>query len=71
MERDEQERPLTPREREVLALVADGLGNKAIGRRLGVRPDTVRGTKRRIHRVLDAHTAPQAVAVAIRRGLIP
>jgi DNA-binding NarL/FixJ family response regulator len=40
---------LSPREREVAALVAEGLSNKAIARRLGVTIGTV---KDHVHRVL-------------------
>jgi DNA-binding CsgD family transcriptional regulator len=36
------ERPLTQREREVVALVADGLTNKVIARRLGISEGTVK-----------------------------
>jgi RNA polymerase sigma factor (sigma-70 family) len=32
---------LTPRERQVLSLAAEGLSNKAIGRQLGISPKTV------------------------------
>ena len=36
------EQPLTPRERDVIALIAEGLSNKEIGYRLGISPDTTK-----------------------------
>ena len=41
-------RPPTPREREILALLADGLSNELIARRLGVAVKTVEGSLRRM-----------------------
>ena len=61
---------LTAREREVLRLLADGLVNEEIGRRLFISPETVRTHVRKAIRKLDADTRTQAVAEAIRRSLI-
>ena len=61
---------LTPRERDVIALLAEGLSNKAIGQRLGISPDTAKfHVSRRIDK-LDATGRTDAVAHAARRGII-
>ena len=56
--------PLTPREIEVLALIADGLTNQEIGRDLSISLGTVKRHTANINGKLDAHTRTQAVAVA-------
>src|SRR4051794_16144601 len=61
---------LTQREREVLRLLADGLRNEEIGRRLFISPETVRTHVRKAMDKLDADTRTQAVAEAIRQHLI-
>jgi DNA-binding NarL/FixJ family response regulator len=61
---------LTRRERDVLRLLADGLSNEEIGRRLFLAPETVRTHVRKAMRKLDANTRTQAVAEALRRSLI-
>lgn len=65
-----EEPHLTPREREVLPLLAEGLTNRAIGTRLGISELTVKGNVRDLLRKLDAADRTQAVAVAFRRRLI-
>jgi DNA-binding NarL/FixJ family response regulator len=62
---------LTPREREVLALVADGLSNKAIAGRLGVSDETVKFHLASIFGKLGASNRTDAVSQALRRGLVP
>jgi DNA-binding NarL/FixJ family response regulator len=62
---------LTPRENEVLGLMAEGLSNEAIGERLHVSLNTVRNHVQRILTKLGAHSKLQAVAEASRRGLLP
>jgi DNA-binding CsgD family transcriptional regulator len=59
--------PLSPREREVAGLLAGGLSNKQIARRLGIRLATV---KDHVHRVLRKTRLPSraAVAAAYRGG---
>jgi DNA-binding CsgD family transcriptional regulator len=59
---------LTPREREVLALVAGGTSNKGIARLLEVSPNTVKFHIAAILDKLDAATRAEAVAEALRRG---
>jgi len=62
--------PLTPRETEVLALLAEGLGNRAIGSRLGISEHTAKFHVNAILGKLDAQTRAEAVAVAARLGLL-
>ena len=62
--------PLTPRERDVIALVAEGLSNKEIGFRLGISPDTAKFHVGRLIDKLDATGRTDAVAHAARRGII-
>jgi DNA-binding NarL/FixJ family response regulator len=61
---------LTPREREVLQLMADGLPNKAIARRLGISEHTVKFHIGSILAKLGAASRTEAVAVAARQGLL-
>jgi DNA-binding NarL/FixJ family response regulator len=61
---------LTQREREVLRLLADGLANEEIGKRLFISAETVRTHVRKAMNKLDADTRTQAVAKAIRQSLI-
>jgi DNA-binding NarL/FixJ family response regulator len=61
---------LTQRERDVLRLLADGLANEEIGKRLFISAETVRTHIRKAMDKLDADTRTQAVAKAIRQSLI-
>jgi DNA-binding NarL/FixJ family response regulator len=61
---------LTQRERDVLRLLADGLSNEEIGKRLFISPETVRTHVRKAMDKLDADTRTQAVATALRQSLI-
>lgn len=61
---------LTKREREVLRLLADGLKNEEIGKRLFLSPETVRTHVQKAMRKLEADTRTQAVALALRQSLI-
>jgi pimeloyl-ACP methyl ester carboxylesterase/DNA-binding CsgD family transcriptional regulator len=61
--------PLTPRERDVLHLVAQGLDNRSIGAQLGVSEKTVRNTVSHIFEKLSLRSRAQAVVVARRAGL--
>ncbi|HET9847526.1 MAG TPA: response regulator transcription factor [Candidatus Dormibacteraeota bacterium] len=61
---------LTPREREVLGLMADGLDNRAIAAELGIGFTTVRGHVQNILEKLDAHSKLEALACAARYGLL-
>lgn len=75
MARDEHERrrlrdALTQREREVLALMAEGLDNRAIAADLGIGFTTVRGHVQNILEKLDAHSKLEALACAARYALL-
>lgn len=61
---------LTRRERDVLRLLADGLSNEEVAKRLFISPETVRTHVRKAMRKLDADTRTQAVATALRQQLI-
>ena len=61
---------LTPREREILTLLGEGLVNKEIAGRLGVSEHTVKTHLAAIYDKLDAANRAEAVATGLRRGLI-
>jgi DNA-binding NarL/FixJ family response regulator len=61
---------LTQREREVLRLLADGLTNEEMGKRLFISAETVRTHIRKAMAKLDADTRTQAVAKALRQHVI-
>ena len=61
---------LTHRERDVLRLLADGLSNEEIGKKLFISAETVRTHVRKAMDKLDAYTRTQAVARALRDHLI-
>ena len=61
---------VTPREREVLGLLAEGLSNRAIAARLNVAERTVRFHVGEILERLGAESRTQAVAFAKQRGLL-
>lgn len=62
--------PLTPRERTVLHLLAEGHTNDQAGGELSISPDTVQTHVRNAMKKLGADTRTQAVATALRRDLI-
>jgi len=61
---------LSPREREVLALVASGLPNKAIARTLGISDHTVKFHVSSVLTKLDAASRTEAVTIATRQGIL-
>ena len=61
---------LTPREVEVLSLVARGFGNKEIGDVLGTAPGTIKAQVQSILGKLGARDRTHAVTIALRRGII-
>ncbi len=67
---DEMVEPLTPREQEVLALIAEGLPNKAIALRLGISDHTVKFHINAILSKLNAQSRTEAVVQAARLGLL-
>lgn len=62
---------LTPREREVLQLAAEGLSNSEIGKRLFVSPRTAETHRANVLRKLGLHGQTELVIYAVRRGLLP
>lgn len=62
--------PLTLREREVLGLLAAGLGNKEVGRRLRITVQTVKNHVHRILEKLQVHRRREAVRLAYDLGLL-
>jgi NarL family two-component system response regulator LiaR len=61
---------LTPREREILLLIAEGADNKTIADRLVVSPHTVRTHVQNVLAKLGAHSKLEALTIAARRGLV-
>lgn len=61
---------LTPREREVLQLLAEGNTNKQVASRLGITPKTAETHRARIMAKLDVHTVSGLVRYAIRHRMI-
>jgi DNA-binding NarL/FixJ family response regulator len=70
VDRSELPEPLTRREIEVLALLVEGLSNKAIGSHLGISDQTVKFHVTAICGKLGAANRTDAVRRAIRRGLV-
>ncbi|MCA9885515.1 MAG: LuxR family transcriptional regulator, partial [Anaerolineae bacterium] len=62
--------PLSERELEVLRLVAEGLSNREVSKRLFVALDTVKGHNRNIYQKLQVKRRTEAVARARELGLI-
>jgi two-component system response regulator DegU len=62
--------PLSKREREILQMVANGSTTKEVARDLGISPHTVKTHLERIFEKLGANDRAQAVAIAIRTGLV-
>ncbi len=61
---------LTSREIEVLRLIASGNANKAIGARLSISEETVKGHVKSILSKLDANDRTHAVTIGLKRGII-
>ncbi len=61
---------LTRREEEVLALLAQGLSNKAIASRLGLSPDTVKDHLENVYRKLEVRDRVSALRRATELGLV-
>lgn len=71
MNRPERPRPLTAREREVLALIAQGYTNRGIAVALGISLHTVKHHVTNILAALDVGSRLQATLVGLRTGIIP
>ncbi len=61
---------LSPRERQVLELVGQGLTNREIGEQLGLSPKTIARHRERIMKKLNMHSRTELVKFAIKTGLI-
>jgi DNA-binding NarL/FixJ family response regulator len=68
--RDSSVPELTERERQVLRLLADGFSYDEVGQQLFISPETVRTHVAKSQRKLGVRTRTQAVAAALRAGLI-
>jgi DNA-binding NarL/FixJ family response regulator len=62
--------PLSKREREILQKVADGSNTRQVASDLGISPHTVKTHLERIFEKLGANDRAQAVAIAIRLGIV-
>jgi len=67
---DDQYESLTPREREVLVLVAKGYTNREVAELLGISHRTVDYHRTNVMRKLDVHNRTELTRYAIRRGLM-
>ena len=61
---------LTPREREILGLIGEGLSNKAMARRLGISVHTVKFHMEALFAKLEVTSRAEAVAKGLRGGVI-
>jgi DNA-binding NarL/FixJ family response regulator len=61
---------LTPREREILQLLADGMSNADVASKLFISQETVKSHVRHILSKLEADTRTHAVAIALRESII-
>jgi DNA-binding NarL/FixJ family response regulator len=66
----ERESLLTAREREILQLLADGMSNADVAKKLFISQETVKSHVRHILAKLEADTRTQAVAIALRESII-
>ncbi|GAB6041365.1 response regulator [Endothiovibrio diazotrophicus] len=66
-----QHADLTPREREILCLVAEGQSNKVIARNLGISDGTVKLHVKAILRKLTVHSRVEAAVIAVEQGMCP
>ena len=62
---------ISPREAEVLDLLAEGYANKVIARRLAISPNTVKTHVARLFEKLDAQSRTQAIGKARALELLP
>jgi DNA-binding NarL/FixJ family response regulator len=62
---------LTPRERDVLVLLTEGVGGQELARRLHITPNTVRTHIQNVLTKLHVHSRFEAAAFATRHGLVP
>ena len=70
VDKDSAQAPLSKRETEILQKVAYGATTKAVADELGISPHTVKTHLERIFEKLGANDRAQAVAIAIRAGIV-
>ena len=68
--REHPQDPLTPREKQVLQLIAEGKTTKEVAQLLGVKVKTAEFHRTRLMEKLDVHETASLVRYAIRKGLI-
>jgi DNA-binding NarL/FixJ family response regulator len=68
---DQGTSPLTPRQREVLQLIAEGHSTKEVARRLDLSVKTVETHRSQLMKQLDIHEVTGLVRYAMRAGLVP
>jgi DNA-binding NarL/FixJ family response regulator len=61
---------LTPREREILQLLAEGKTNKEVATMLGLSPHTIETHRGNILEKLNLHGVPELIMYAVRKGII-
>jgi RNA polymerase sigma factor (sigma-70 family) len=61
---------LSPRQREILQLIAEGHSNKDIAGVLNISPGTVETHRARIMEKLDIHSVAEIVLYAVRKGIV-
>ena len=61
---------LTPREREILTLIGQGMSNKAIARHLGISAHTVKYHLEAVFAKLGVRSRAEAVTTGLRQGLV-
>jgi len=69
-EADEELDRLTPRERQILQLIAQGHSNKEIAALLGLSPNTVSAHRANLMDALGIHKTAELVLYAVRKGLV-
>ena len=62
---------LTSRERQILHLAAEGLGNSEIAARLSISPRTVETHRANVMRKLNLHSQTDLIRYALRKGILP
>jgi two-component system response regulator NreC len=62
--------PLTPREKEVLQLIAEGKSTKDVASLLGISVKTAESHRTRLMQKLDIHETASLVRYAVRRGIV-
>ena len=69
-DRDPAERKITPRQAEILQLLAEGQSNKEVARTLNLSVYTVETHRSNIMEKLDLHTTADIILYAVRKKLI-